>query len=321
LELSDIYAPVRQDLEQVEDNIGALSEVDNPDLGDLLRYCLKGGGKRLRPVLTLLSGKCFDYDLSKIVTFAVAAELMHMATLVHDDTIDDSAVRWGRPTVYSIWGTEKAVLLGDYMFARAGEIAASTDNLRVIKLFSRTLKTLSSAEITQASSAFNLEQTMEQYLGRISGKTASLFVMCTEAGAVLSNAGDDMINIMIDYGYNLGVAFQIVDDIFDFISTEEQLGKPVGSDLSQGTMTLPSMMLIERYPEDNPVKKLFQGGDEQENINKAIDLIRNSTIIQDCFDVASEYCSKACQNIGLLPDTSSRQTLLDLADYIVSRRR
>jgi geranylgeranyl pyrophosphate synthase len=145
--------------------------------------------------------------------------------------------------------------------------------------------------------------------------------MATESGAVLSKAPEKSIQILNDYGRNLGIAFQIIDDILDFVGTEEEMGKPVGSDLTQGTVTLPTLMLMERHPQDNPVKKLFQGGDKKDNIKQTIEMVRNSTIIQECFDIASDYRNKACQNLKTLPEKEARVVLTNLADFIVSRRR
>jgi len=321
LELSAIYEPVVEDLVKVEDKLKATSQVDSPELSELLDHSLKSSGKRIRPILTLLSGKFYDYNLDYLLPMATAVEVLHTATLVHDDAIDNSPVRRNRPTVYKFWGTEKAVLLGDYLFAEAGALVATTGNLRVIKLFAATLKAISSGELNQAFNAFNLKQGRERYLYRVSQKTASLFSMSTESGAVLSQAPEESIQILIEYAYNLGVAFQIVDDILDFIGTEEELGKPVGSDLAQGTLTLPAIFLIERYPEDNPVKRLFSNPDEQDNIEQAIEMVRNSSIIQECYQVASDYCTRACHNLQLLPDTSSRQSLIELAAYIINRNR
>jgi geranylgeranyl pyrophosphate synthase len=271
--------------------------------------------------MALLSASFYDYNLERLMPMAMAVEIMHLATLVHDDTIDNSFVRWGRPTVNKIWGMEKAVLLGDYLFAKAGDLTASTENLRVINLLPQTLMIITNGELAQAASAFQLEQSREQYIFRISAKTAALFVMATESGAVLSKAPEKSIQILHDYGYYLGHAFQIIDDILDYIGTEEEMGKPVASDLAQGTVTLPTLMLMERYPQDNPVKKLFQGGDKKENIKQAIEMVRNSTIIEECFDVASSYCAKACQNLKALPENEARVSLTNLADYIVQRRR
>ena len=321
MSLSAIYQLIQEDLVLVEDRLKSVSEVDFPWLAELLDYSLKGGGKRIRPALTLLSGKFYDYNLGSLLPMATAVELMHTATLVHDDAVDNSLVRHGRPTINKVWGEDKAVLLGDYLFAKAGEFAADTGNLRVIKLFSQTLQTISTGELNQSFNAFNLEQTHQHYFQRISRKTASLFSLATESGAILSRAREKSVKVLKGYGYNLGITFQIVDDILDFIGTEEEMGKPVGSDLAQGTLTLPAMLLLERYPEDNPVKKVFQNQDRQKNIELAIELIRNSSIVSECYEVASEHCSKACQNLKLLPDNASRRALIELADYVLDRKK
>jgi len=321
LELSTIYAPIWEDLSKVEDRLRAVSKVDFLHLSELLEYSLRGTGKRIRPALTLLSGKFYDYNPDLLLPMAAAVEIMHTATLVHDDAIDDSPVRRGRATVNELWGEDEAVLLGDYLFAEAGALTAITGNLRVIKNFAATLKTISSGELNQAFNAFNLEQTRAQYFQRVAQKTASLFSLATESGAVLSQAPEESIQILIEYGYNLGIAFQIVDDILDFIGTEEELGKPVGSDLDQGTLTLPAILLLKYYPEDNPVKRLFKNRDERDNIKVAIELLRDSPIIQECYQVASDYCAKGCRNLKLLPDNASRQSLLELAGFITYRKK
>jgi geranylgeranyl pyrophosphate synthase len=212
-------------------------------------------------------------------------------------------------------------LLGDYLFAEAGALTAITENLRVIEQFAETLKTISSGELNQAFNAFNLNQTRQEYIERIAKKTASLFSMSTESGAVLSDAPEESIQILISYGHNLGIAFQIVDDILDFTGTEQELGKPMGSDLSQGTLTLPAMLLLEYYPEDNPIMELFETREAGDNIRKAIEMIRNTSIIKECYQVALDYCDLACSNLNLLPGKDNRQSLLDLADFITRRNK
>ena len=321
MQSNTIYEPVQEDLNKVEDWLRSVSKVDFSWLAKLLGYSLKGGGKRIRPALTLLVGKFYNYNLDSLLPMATAVELLHTATLVHDDAIDKSSVRRGRPTINTVWGEDAAVLLGDYLFAKAGELAATTGNLQVIKLSAQTIMTISSGELNQAFNAFNLKQTREDYFQRVSSKTASLFCLATESGAILSQAPERSIEILKGYGHNLGIAFQVVDDILDFIGTEEELGKPVGSDLAQGTLTLPAMLLLERYPEDNPVKRLFQNRDKQENIGLAIELIRTSSIVQECYGVASDYCSKACHNLSLLPDNAIRQALVQLAEYVINRKK
>lgn len=321
MQLNEIYEPIQKDLDEVEKNLREIGAVNSPWLRELLEYALQGGGKRLRPALALLCAKFYNYNLSRLMPLSIAVELMHLATLVHDDTIDNSSIRWGRPTINKLWGMEKAVLLGDYLFAKAGELTAQTENLRVIKLLPQTLMIITNGELAQAESAFKIEQTREQYFFRISSKTAALFIMATESGAVLSGAPEKSIQILRDYGYNLGIVFQIIDDILDFIGTEEEVGKPVGSDLLQGTMTLPAMLLVERYPADNPVKDLFSGGNKEKSIARAIEMVRNSDIIQQCFDTAEEYQKKACKNLNELPDIETQKILSNLAAYIVTRKR
>ncbi|MEK7353437.1 MAG: polyprenyl synthetase family protein, partial [Chloroflexota bacterium] len=232
-----------------------------------------------------------------------------------------SSVRRGRTTINALWSEEKAVLLGDYLFAEAGALTASTNNLRAIKLFADTLKTISSGELNQSFNAFNLKQSHAQYFQRVAQKTAALFSMATESGAAMSQAPEEAIQVLIKYGYDIGVAFQIVDDILDFIGTEEELGKPAGSDLTQGTITLPAMLLLERYPENNPIKRLLDTKDRQGEITRAIDMVRNSSIIQECYQVASDYCAKACRNLNQLPDKVGRQSLIDIAGFITIRKK
>jgi len=320
LELSKIYECIQADLAKVRDNLKSISKVDFPWLSEQLGYVVRSGGKGIRPALTLLSGRFYNYNLKYLLPMATAVELMHTATLVHDDAIDKSEARRGKPTINKLWSEETSVLLGDYLFAKAGEFVSDTHNPQVIKLFSQTLATISSGELSQLLGAFKLEQTQQHYFQRISKKTASLFSLATVSGATLSEAPEKSVKALKEYGHNLGIAFQIVDDILDFTGTEEKLGKPAGSDLAQGTLNLPAILLLERYPEDNPVKKVFENKDKQKNIEMAIKLVRNSSIVQECYGIATEYRAKACQNLNQLPENPSRQALTELADYIIHRK-
>jgi octaprenyl-diphosphate synthase len=318
LELSEIYAPVQEDLIKVKKSLTSISRIEYQWLSEQLSYLVRETGKALRPALTLLSGKSFKYNLTYLMPMSVSVELMHTATLVHDDAIDNALTRRGRATINSIWGDEIAILMGDYLFAKAGESVADTQTPRVIKLFSQTLGIISSGEINQFRGAFDINQGRENYFRRIYGKTASLFSLSTQSGAILSQAPEESVAVMKEYGDNLGIAFQIVDDILDFTSTEEAMGKPVGSDLIQGTLTLPAIMLAERYPKDNPIQKTFETRDNQ-HVAKAIDMVRNSDIIDECYKTASEYCEKACRNLKSIPKTTSRQALYDLAEFVLVR--
>jgi octaprenyl-diphosphate synthase len=319
ISLDIIYKPVQKDLKTVEDLLRSVARVEYVKLAELLDYSFRDSGKRIRPALVLLSGKFYDYNLNSLLPMAVAVELLHTATLIHDDAIDSSAVRRGKPTINVTWSDDKAILLGDYLFAKAEEFTSRTENIRVIRLCAQTLQIITSGELDQAFNAFNINQTYEGYIHRIASKTASLLATATESGAVLGNAPEESIKILKDYGYNLGISFQIVDDILDFIGTEKELGKPVGSDLEQGTLTLPAMLLLEKYPIDNPVRKIFENPELKENINKAVEMIRKTDIVDKCFKIALDYKEKACSELNKLP-SNNRQFLIELADFVVARR-
>ncbi|MBI4286416.1 MAG: polyprenyl synthetase family protein [Chloroflexi bacterium] len=323
MSLNHIYAPVQEDLAKVEEKLEALSKVDFAPLAKLLEHSLGDGGKRIRPALVLLAGKLYRYNLDSLLLMATAVELLHTATLIHDDAVDSADTRRGKPTINSLWDIDKAVLLGDHLFAWAEEFAATTGNLRVIRLSARTLQVLSGGEINQSFNAFNPDQTREQYLKRIAAKTAALLATCTECGAILSEAPEASIQALRAYGYDAGIAFQIVDDILDFTASEEELGKPVGSDLVQGTLTLPALCILERYPGDNPVKEVFRkrGKDAGQAIAEAIEIVRSASIVDECYQLAASYADRACASLGALPDKPARQALRDLSDYIVKRRR
>jgi len=323
LELVELYAPIVGGLARVEAEFRSLTENKKagfPALYQMLCHVLVGG-KVLRPVLTLLSAGCFNGETDRIVPLATASELLHIATLVHDDAIDKADTRRGKPTVSKLWGLEKAILLGDFLFARAGEFAAATGNLHVVRLFARTLQIISSGELRQSFAAFSPEQSYEHYLERIAGKTAALFVLATEGGAVLAGATDDGVKALHDYGYNLGLAFQIVDDILDFTGDEKEMGKPVGSDLRQGTITLPALLLMQRSPGDNPVDRLIRGEDREANIARTVSLVRGGDIIEQCYAVARGYRDRACGVLDSLPDSPARRSLMELADYVIRRDR
>lgn len=323
MRLDEIYAPIEADLVKVEEKLNSVSKVDFAWLSKMLGYTIEGGGKRIRPALTLLSGKFYNYNIEPLMLMAASVELLHTATLIHDDAIDKSAVRRGRATFNTLYGDEKAILLGDYLFAKAGEFAASTENLLAVKLFAQTLMAISKGELNQAMNAFNLEQTFDSYLYRITAKTASLFMLATESGAVLSGAPESSVRLLKEYARDLGIAFQIVDDILDYISNEQELGKPVGSDLGQGTFTLPAMLLVKRYPQDNPIKRSFEGKshDKQAEIKRAIEMVRGSPIVEECYKMASDYAARARGYLESLPENPARQVLDELAHYVVRRKK
>lgn len=319
-----LYEQIQDELEAVEEKlsvIGSQSSVAEPSLlMELLGHVLEAPGKRTRPAITILASKLHPHDHDLPLIMAAAVELLHIATLIHDDTVDNSAVRRGKATVSNKWGENVAILLGDYVFATSATLVCDTNNVRVIRRFSETIMELSSGELSEISSAYKWNIPRESYWQRIYDKTASLFSTAAESGAVLSGAPESLVQSLKSYGYNLGMAFQIVDDILDFQGTEEEIGKPVGNDLLQGTITLPSILLMERYPDDNPIKSFFENVEADGNLKRAVEMIQNSDIIPQSYAVAADLCHKATQALEALPDSSYKRSLADLAAYVMERR-
>jgi len=314
-----LYGPVQEDLALVEATFKSLKQVDFASLTEMLDLVLAGGGKLLRPALTLLAGRFGVYDLDLLVPLAASVELLHTASLVHDDVIDNAATRRGRPTVNSAFDNATTVMLGDYMFAHAADQVARTGNIRVIRLFSQTLMMMTKGEIGQDLTAYDSRQTVRDYLQRIGGKTASLFATACENGAIVAQEPEEWVEALRSYGYNFGMAFQIVDDILDFTGDEAEMGKPVGSDLMQGTLTLPSLLLMERYPRGNPVQKFF-ARPRKELLTQAVEMVREGDIPQESYEMARSFCARAHEALSVLPDDPARQALYNLTDYVLERR-
>lgn len=319
---SSIFKPVDKELALVEKGIKDIANVEYPWLAELLDYIVNSGGKRVRPALTLLAGKLQgDYNLDVLLPVATGVELLHTATLVHDDTIDLSTRRRGKPTAASIWGWGIATLAGDYLFSQSAELVSRANNVRTDRLFAQTLMALCTGELEESFCSFDLNQTREGYYKRIGNKTASLFSMATESAGIVNNAPEKAIEALRDYGYNLGMAFQVVDDILDFTASEDKLGKPVASDLLQGKLTLPAILLKERRPDNNPIKAIFEDREKERSLKTAIEMICDSGIITECYKVAQSFVESASKSLKTFTDSPSHRALIELADYVVERQK
>ena len=320
LDSTALYGPVGDDLPLVDEMLTSLRHVEFPWLRHMLEATLSGGGKRLRPAIALLAGRLGDYDLDKLVPLAASVELLHTATLIHDDVIDAAQERRGKPTAAALFNNASSVMLGDYMFAHAAEFVARTGNIRVIRNFADTLRVMANGELTQDMSAFEYSPDVQRYLDRIYGKTASLFATAAEGGAIVSGAPEAVVAPMRSFGEHLGMAFQIVDDILDFSATSEELGKPAGSDLLSGTLTLPTLLYMERYPDDNPVRRAFEGVRRRANLARAVEEIRASDILEQSMTTARRFADDAQSALAEIPRGEPRDTLQGLVAYVLSRR-
>ena len=318
-----IYEPIKEDLIRVEEKLRTLSDVATPYMPELLDYVVRSGGKRARPGITLLASRFHPHEHDLPIIMAGAVELLHIATLIHDDTVDNSPLRRGKATVSGVWGKNVAVLLGDYVFASSATFVCDTKNVRVIRRFSETIMELSSGELMEYFNCNNWKQTRADYTDRIYRKTASLFQTAAETGAILSGAPESTVDALRDYGYNIGMAFQIVDDILDVEGDAEEIGKPVGNDLLQGVLTLPTIMFLERHPGDGPLEELFTNGSGagEESFKLALERIQNSDVIGDCYAVVRGYCDDASKALENLPECPARLSLLEFSRYVRERTR
>jgi octaprenyl-diphosphate synthase len=322
VKVASIYGPVTEDLRLVEDEFDRIKHVENfPALSKMLGHVLAGGGKRIRPAIALLSGKFGDYNSDLHVPLAASIELLHTATLVHDDVIDASPSRRGRPTANELFNNSASVMLGDYMFAHSAELISRTENTKVVRLFAHTIMAIAGGELHQDMSAYEYGQDTMSYFGRIEGKTASLFATSAEGGAMVARCSPADREALRVYGQNVGMAFQVVDDILDFAGDEREMGKPIGSDLLQGTLTLPSLILMERNPKDNPIKKAFRSRKPKtEHVAQAVYMVLNSDILNEAYGVARDFRDRALASLRTLSDIEARSTLEDIAEYVLDRR-
>lgn len=296
------------------------ADESHPDLRAALEHLLAAGGKRIRPTLSLLVGNMLDAPLEKLVTLGAAVELLHTATLVHDDLIDGSLLRRGMATLNARWSPPATVLTGDFLFARAAKLAAETDHLPLMKLFSETLAVIVNGELTQMFTSHGLIN-RENYYKRIYAKTASLFEMTSRAAAMVSPADSPATEAMRDFGYQIGMAFQIVDDILDFTGEQATVGKPLGSDLLNGLVTLPAIYYAEAHPDDPDILSLPNGGwTHTENMNRLVENIRASDSPQKAMREAEQHVDRALACLKSMPACVECDALENLAKYIVDRK-
>ncbi|HEY9152774.1 MAG TPA: polyprenyl synthetase family protein [Anaerolineales bacterium] len=312
-------SPVQAQLQLVEARLQAQADDRHPDLRAALGQILAAGGKRIRPTITLLVGNMLGAQESRLVTLGAAMELLHTATLVHDDLIDGSLLRRGMPTLNARWSPAATVLTGDFLFARAAQLAADTDHLPLMKLFAETLAIIVNGELTQMFSARGIID-RENYSQRIYAKTASLFEMTARAAAMISPVNESVVETMRKFGYETGMAFQIADDILDFTGDQSTVGKPVGSDLLNGLVTLPAIYFAEAFPEDEDVKSLAEGGwGNQERMQRLVESIRKTDAVKKAMDEAKQHVAHALHLLEDFTPGPERDGLENLVKYIVDR--
>ncbi|OUM96785.1 MAG: heptaprenyl diphosphate synthase [Thermobacillus sp. ZCTH02-B1] len=322
MRLTDLYAGLEHDLNIIEQELERSVTSDHALLSEAASHLLKAGGKRIRPAIVLLAGKFGDYRLDVLKKVAVPLELIHMASLVHDDVIDDADTRRGQLTVKSKWDNRVAMYTGDYIYAKALTIIAELSDPLLHQALSRAIVQMCIGEMEQIRDFFNTAQTVRNYLLRIRRKTALLIAISCQLGAAAAGAPPALYNRLYRYGYNIGMAFQIRDDLLDVLGTERQLGKPPGSDIRQGNITLPVLLAL-RDPEvrDELLGEIakIRDADGRADCSRAIGLIRASRGIEEAERLAVRYVDKAIGLLDGLPDIPARRTLAELARFVGRR--
>lgn len=317
---TSLFAPVETDLLLLSENLTNLVSARHPILGAAAEHLFDAGGKRLRPAIVLLVSRATmpRQDITpRHRRLAEITEMIHTASLVHDDVVDGAELRRSVPTVNSIFGNRIAVLAGDFLFAQSSWYLANLDNLEVVKLLSEVIRDFAEGEIQQGINCFDTNMSIEAYLEKSYYKTASLIANSAKAAAVLSNSSREIIESLYTYGRHLGLAFQVVDDILDFTSPTEILGKPAGSDLIAGNITAPALFAMEEKPHlQTLIEREFS---EKGDIDLALELVRESQGIQRARDLASSHAQIALKHLNCLATSACSQALTDVVDYVLSR--
>jgi heptaprenyl diphosphate synthase component 2 len=280
------------------------------------------GGKRVRPALVLLSARLGHYDLDQLTPAAMAVELTHAATLVHDDVIDRSPVRRGRPTVAASLGDEPAIVIGDFYFAKAYEHAARTDSTEVVGILARAVMEICAGEVRQQTIRYRYSTGVDEYMQRIEAKTAALLAACCDIGAVLGGLPPGQRSALHEYGRTLGLAFQIADDVLDYLGSEGEIGKPIGKDVIEGFATLPLMVAMEDESVAGRLKTVLQDGRElsAQEARAVVEIVRDSGAPQRALEQAQRYASAASLQLRAVAAGPVRDALAALTEYVVSRK-
>lgn len=324
LTLQEIYLRVAPQLRDVEEEFRQQIDSDIEVIRKASRYVIESGGKRIRPALLLLTTRLFNYSGHLATVFAAIVELIHTATLIHDDIVDEADTRRGQQSMNRRWGNEITVLLGDYLYIKSMARALDQNNLRLLNILSRATLRMVEGEIAQLTRNGRLDVTADEHLDLVSRKTAGLFSACCEIGAVVAGAREDEIEALRDYGMDLGMAFQIIDDVLDFTSTQSTLGKPVVNDLKEGRLTLPLIYLLRKDDGDSRAMigtVLRERGFVTISKERILAALAEHRTIDETLDLARAFGQSAQKRLTIFPDSEIKEALFSLPTFIIERDR
>lgn len=320
MQLPQIRALVQNDMASVDHLITNHLHPEIELINQLGHYIINSGGKRIRPLLVLLTAKAFGYQGKHHITLAAIVEFIHTATLLHDDVVDVSMLRRGHETANAIWGNQSSVLVGDYLFSRSFQMMVEVESLRVMEILANASNTIAAGEVRQLMNCHDPDTTEERYYQVISDKTAKLFSAATELGALINSQSEDVIQSIADYGLYLGIAFQLTDDILDYTGDPNEMGKNIGDDLAEGKPTMPLIYAL-KHSDDNTKKiirdAIIAGSVEQLPIIQQA--IKSTGAIDYAYQQAKDYADKAISCLSVLPESEYKTALIALAELSVNR--
>lgn len=323
MNIKEICIPIQREVEELDKVLTESLDSRVPFVKSVAEYVIKNGGKRLRPILTILSARLSGYQGDSSIQLGVAVEFMHTASLLHDDVIDNASVRRGRSSINNKWGNHVSVLVGDFFYCRAMDLLVRNGDLRVLKVLTDVITITTEGEIFEITKSNDLNTTEADYLQIITSKTAALIGGACQVGAILGHVSEDFEHSLRKFGLNLGIAFQLMDDVLDYTASEEEFGKINGIDLKEGKLTLPLIVALKRCSEsESQIIKEAQIADQvnPECFKEVLQIIHCYDGIKETTRLANSYIQKAKENLSLFKPTIEKDALMSIADYVVLRR-
>ena len=321
--VDDLQLYFAQDMQAVDKLINSyITSNVTPVISELSNHLINAGGKRLRPLLTLAASDLCNYSGASHIKLAAAIEFIHTATLLHDDVVDESFQRRGKPTANILWDNQSSVLVGDYLFSKSFQLMVETGSLKVLSILADASSTISEGEILQLSAVRNIKTDESTYFKIIEGKTAALFAAATEVGAIISNVEDKEADALANFGKALGISFQITDDLLDYVGSEEVLGKNIGDDFKEGKVTLP---LIKAISKSSKEEKRFweevinKGMQKSSDLEHALLLMRQHNVFDETRSEAIKWSKKARNYLDIFPESKTKVILQELTYFVVER--
>lgn len=321
--VDDLQLYFAQDMQAVDKLINSyITSNVTPVISELSNHLINAGGKRLRPLLTLAASDLCNYSGASHIKLAAAIEFIHTATLLHDDVVDESFQRRGKPTANILWDNQSSVLVGDYLFSKSFQLMVETDSLKVLSILADASSTISEGEILQLSAVRNIKTDESAYFKIIEGKTAALFAAATEVGAVISNVERKKADALANFGKALGISFQITDDLLDYVGSEEVLGKNIGDDFKEGKVTLPLIKAISRSSKEEKrfwEEVINKGMQKSSDLEHALLLMRQHNVFDETRSEAIKWSKKARNYLDIFPESKTKVILQELTSFVVER--